>query len=274
MCLHEIPFMPIQFFKTQHVGRPGMDEKNYFQSSGTTGTQPSKHYFANLDLYRHSVLKGFELRFGNIADYTIFGLLPPPTERPNSSLLKMYEIWSSMGKAGSGKFYLNDFSMLASEISQTEGKKLIIGLAWALLDWAEAHPINLSGAIIIETGGMKGQRPEIPREQLHHKLKTLCHAEIVSEYGMTELFSQAYTAADGKFAPPPWMKVMIREANDPLDWAPPMRAGGVNIIDLANADSCSFIATDDLGRQYEEESFDILGRLDFTDMRGCSLMYN
>jgi hypothetical protein len=271
-----IPFLPVSFFKSQRIYCAANAEETIFESSTTTGSIPSKHYVADLELYRESFQKGFSLNFGNAEDYVIIGLLPSYLERKNSSLVYMVSTLIHQSKHTASGFYLYDHHALALQLEETKqkGQKvMLIGVGYALLDFIESHPMELPEAIIVETGGMKGRREELIREELH---KRLCQGfgvkSIYSEYGMTELLSQAWSNAAGIFRCPPWMNVMIRDANDPLSFAKTGETGGINIIDLANLYSCSFIATDDLGRMHADGSFEVLGRFDAADVRGCSLM--
>lgn len=271
-----IPFLPIGFFKMHRVVTgEGPDEK-VFLSSGTTGTEKSRHYLTDVALYRESIRRGFSHFFGDAAQYDIFALMPAPEENPNSSLIFMVDEWiRNSGSAGSG-FYLHEQAGLAKKLSE-EGKnrrkKILIGLTYALLDFTERFPLSFAGGIVMETGGMKGRREEMVREELHRLLKQhFLVSQIHSEYGMTELLSQAISEGEGVFRSPPWMKILIRDPDDPLELIPPGRTGGVNIIDLANIHSCSFIATQDLGKLHPDGSFEILGRFDDSDLRGCSLM--
>lgn len=275
--VEQIPFLPIQFFKTHRITCGDTPEEAVFISSGTTQQQRSKHYILDLNLYEKSFSKGFEYFFGNISDYIIFGLLPSYLEQGNSSLVYMVEKLMLKTKTNFGGFYLNDFEKLKSDIEkvQNSGKKIMLfGVTYALLDMANTCPIKIKNAIIVETGGMKGRKEEIDREELHKVLKKSFGVDnIYSEYGMTELLSQAWSLKDGIFKTPPWMRVLLADTNDPLNVSAENKKGGINIIDLANINSCSFIATQDLGKMHPDNSFEVLGRFDSSDVRGCSLMY-
>jgi len=273
---HKIPFLPIQFFKDQQIITG--DDSAYdvkFTSSGTTSSIPSIHYVKDLQLYRKSFYEGFKSFYGPPENYCILALLPSYLERSNSSLIYMVnELINSTQENGSG-FYLDEYSELLETHHQRKNKNkvLILGVSFALLDLAEKFPADLSGCIIMETGGMKGRRKELTRKELHDKLcRSFNVNQIHSEYGMTELLSQAYSTEDGLFCTSAWMKVLVRDPNDPLSLLDYEKTGGINIIDLANINSCSFIATQDLGKLYENKSFEILGRFDESDIRGCNLM--
>ena len=272
----KIPFLPVTFFKSHRIYCANTVEDTIFESSTTTGNIPSKHYVADLDLYRESFRRGFSLTYGSVEDYVIIGLLPSYLERKSSSLVYMVADLVKQSRHVESGFYLYDHIALAKqleEITQKGLKVILIGVGYALLDFIENHPMNLPRAIIVETGGMKGRRQELIREELHIRLcRGFGVSCIHSEYGMTELLSQAWSKGAGLFSCPPWMNVMIRDANDPLSLALPGITGGINIIDLTNIYSCSFIATDDLGRLYPDGTFEVLGRFDAADVRGCSLM--
>ena len=274
--LFDIPFLPISFFKTHRVLSTKKTPKTIFESSGTTQSTTSKHYVPHLDLYEESFLKGFTTFYGPIEEYCILALLPSYLEREGSSLIYMVnELISRSGHPHSG-FYLNNLEELHQklrELEQKGTKTLLIGVSFALLDLAEQYPLPLKHTIIMETGGMKGRRKELIREELHAILKKAFDVpKIHSEYGMTELLSQAYSKGDGLFRTPPWMKVLTRDTEDPLGIQTIGKTGGVNVIDLANVYSCSFIATQDLGKTFADGSFEILGRFDSSDIRGCNLM--
>lgn len=272
----KIPFLPVSFFKSHKIYCAKNAEGIIFESSTTTGSIPSKHYVADIGLYRESFRKGFSLAYGRAEDYVIIGLLPSYLERKNSSLVFMVADLVDQSRHDASGFYLYDHDALARQLEETKLKGLkvlLIGVGYALLDFLENHPIELPGAIIVETGGMKGRRRELIREELHNRLcRGFGVLFIHSEYGMTELLSQAWSKGAGLFGCPPWMNIMIRNANDPLSLALPGLTGGINIIDLANLYSCSFIATDDLGRMQPGGTFEVLGRFDAADVRGCSLM--
>jgi hypothetical protein len=272
----EIPFLPISFFKSKKIVANSKAPALVFTSSGTTGEKTSKHYVTDAEMYRKSYLKAFVSCYGPISDYCILALLPSYLEREGSSLIYMVtDLIQKSGHPDSG-FYLNDLEGLSAKLERLDAKGikvLLIGVSFALLDLVEKHRFKLHSTTVMETGGMKGRRKELIREALHDILqKGLGVDRIHSEYGMTELLSQAYSKGNGIFNAPPWMKVLIRDTEDPLnilDWG---RTGGINIIDLANINSCSFIATQDLGKCYEDGSFEIMGRFDHSDVRGCNLM--
>lgn len=274
--LHQIPFLPIRFFKTHDVLAEGMKAQHTFLSSSTTGTGQSRHLAADLSVYENSFTQGFDLFYGLPQQYCILALLPGYLERTGSSLVYMADkLIQQSGHADSG-FYLNDFEGLAKVIRQNEAngqKTLLLGVSFALLDFAALYPMELTHTLIMETGGMKGRRKEITRKELHTELQTAFGPSAIhSEYGMTELFSQAYSKNEGRFFCPPWMRVLVRDADDPFNYAAIGKTGGINVIDLANLYSCSFIETEDLGRQYTDGSFEVLGRLDFSEVRGCNTM--
>ena len=271
--LEKIPFIPIQLFKSHTVQCEPCNAEATYSSSGTGG-QTSKHIVHDLSIYQDSFLKGFEHFYGNISDYTILALLPSYLERSGSSLIYMCEeLIKRSGKAESG-FYLNEHQALFDILQKLESqnrKTLLIGVSFGLLDFVETFPIPLKNTIVMETGGMKGRRKELLREELHQILREGFQIEnIHSEYGMTELLSQAYSSGNGVFKCPPWMKIMLRDTNDPLSFN--NKSGGLNVIDLANVYSCSFISTQDLARMHSKASFDVIGRFDDSDVRGCNLM--
>jgi Acyl-protein synthetase, LuxE len=272
----KIPFLPIGFFKKHKI--VSKDEKFdlCFESSGTTASVPSKHFVSKKEVYQESFQKGFELFYGKPDDYTILALLPSYLERSNSSLVFMVnELIQKSAKMESG-FYLDNLEDLHSLLLRlkTEKRKVfLIGVSFALLELAEKFPISFPELILMETGGMKGRRKELLREELHAILKqAFCIEQVHSEYGMTELLSQAYAAKDGRFSTLPWMKILIRDMNDPLSLETKKSSGGINVIDLANIYSCSFIATQDLGRSHANGTFEVLGRFDDSEVRGCNLM--
>jgi Acyl-protein synthetase, LuxE len=273
--LARIPFLPVRFFKSLEVKTGEFEPEAVFESSGTTGMISSRHEVKELSLYRESFIRGFDLFYGPAADYCILGLLPSYLERGNSSLVLMVdELIRQSGHPQSG-FYLNEFDKLAAVLLELESrgqKTLLIGVSFALLDFAEQYQVPLKHTIIMETGGMKGRRKELIRPELHAILKTAFSVPVIhSEYGMTELLSQAYSKGEGVYHCPPWMKILLRDDEDPLRVIT-SGSGVVNVIDLANIHSCSFIATDDAGKVYPNGSFEILGRVDGSDMRGCSLL--
>lgn len=272
----DIPFLPIQFFKTRDVLSSTAPIETTFTSSGTTGNTTSRHLVTDLNLYKESFSKGFEHFYGNIKDYVVLALLPSYLEREGSSLIYMVDALIKASEQPESGFYLNNLSELQKQLTRldAEGKKvLLIGVSFALLDLVEAHQFRLKNTIVMETGGMKGRRKEMIRAELHQELKRGFGVEhIHSEYGMTELLSQAYSNGNGIFECPPWMKVLTRDTEDPLTLNTQQKAGGINIIDLANIYSCAFIATQDLGRIHADGTFEVIGRFDHSDIRGCNLL--
>ncbi len=274
--LHDIPFLPIEFFKSKAVLSSDLPIQTTFTSSGTTGIVTSKHHITDLSYYELSFRKAFSHFYGNIEDYVVLALLPSYLEREGSSLIYMVQDLIEQSNQPESGFYLNNYRELIAKILQLEkdGQNvLLIGVTYALLDLIEMQKFNLQHTVIMETGGMKGKRKEMIREELHD---LLCDgfgvSEIHSEYGMTELLSQAYSLGNGIFECPPWMDVLIRDTEDALSYLPNGKAGGINVIDLANINSCSFIATQDLGKKQPNHSFEVLGRFDHSDIRGCNLM--
>lgn len=270
-----IPFMPIELFKTHEVicgERSG--EEVEFSSSGTTGTTTSKHIVKDIDLYEESFLKSFELFYGSPKEYRILALLPSYLERSGSSLIYMVDHLIKKSDHPDSGFFLDNLSELKTLLTRkSEKKTLLIGVSFALLDLVEDGALKLENTIVMETGGMKGRRKEMTREELHKKLsRGLGVQKIHSEYGMTELLSQGYSSGDGVFNCPPWMRILTRDTNDALTILPRGKSGGINVIDLANVHSCSFLATSDLGKVREDGSFEVLGRFDHSDMRGCNLL--
>ena len=269
-----IPFLPIEFFKTYKVMAKGFTEEKVFLSSGITGSSQSRHFVADLSLYENSFVKGFELFYGSPDKYTILALLPSYLEREGSSLVYMAEKLIKLSNNPKSGFYLKNYDDIAVLLRKTEiSKVFLLGVTYALLDLAEKYDLNLGDAVVMETGGMKGRRKEMVREELHSILEKGFEIDKVhSEYGMTELLSQAYSKGDGIFKTPPWMRVLIRDTNDPLSLIGNGKTGGINLIDLANLFSCSFIATQDLGKKYNDDTFEVLGRFDSSDIRGCNLL--
>lgn len=275
--VEQIPFLPIQFFKSQTVTTGTFSPEAVFESSGTTTSINSRHEVKKLSVYIESFRKGFEREYGNTADYCILGLLPSYLERQHSSLVVMVDQLIKDSRHPKSGFYLYEHEKLADTLKELEAKKqptLLIGVTFGLLDFAENFQLSLQHTLIMETGGMKGRREELTRFQVHEKLKAAFGVDkIHSEYGMTELLSQAYSKGDGLFECPPWMKILVREEDDPFSVSSQSLSRGViNVIDLANIYSCSFIATDDAGRLYDNGMFEVLGRVDNSDVRGCSLM--
>lgn len=277
--LCDIPFLPISFFKSHDVVTGSFTPEVIFESSGTTRTGNSRHLVRSAELYRTSFMRAFELFYGDVRTWCIVGLLPSYLERQHSSLVMMVaELIARSGHPASS-FYLYDQESLASLLRRNEQhgqRTLVIGVTFALLDFAASFPMPLHHTTVMETGGMKGRQKEITREEVHAKLKSAWGLDAIhSEYGMTELLSQAYSSGSGLFHCPPWMKMMAREEDDPLTVKGDTSAasGLLNVIDLANLYSCSFIATDDLCRLYEDGAFEVQGRVDGSDIRGCSLLY-
>ena len=273
--IFEIPFFPISFFKTEQIICQGRAVEEVFLSSGTSGDQ-SKHLVSDISLYRESYLKAFELFYGDITQYCILSLLPNYREREGSSLIYMVDDLISKSKHEQSGFYLNDYESLSKRLQklEKEGQKTILfGVSYALLDLAEQFPQKLEHTLIIETGGTKGKRKEMLKEELHQNLKAAFSLDVIhSEYGMSELLSQSYSNGEGIFKSPPWKKVLIRDTNDPLSIIGDNKTGGINVIDLANIYSCPFIATQDLGKTFEDGTFIVLGRFDNSDLRGCNLL--
>ena len=274
--IEDIPFLPIEFFKSRSVLSSNAEIVETFTSSGTTGSNFSKHFITDLELYKSSFRKGFSYFYGDIKDYVILALLPNYLQRNGSSLVYMVNDMIKESNHKESGFYLNNLSELKEQLIQldkNDRKVLLIGVSFALLDLVELHRFKLKNTIIMETGGMKGRRKELVRAELHQILKKgFGVSEIHSEYGMTELLSQAYSLGNGKFQCPPWMRVLTRETEDAFEIQPINKSGGINVIDLANINSCSFIATQDLGKVHQDQSFDIIGRFDNSDIRGCNLM--
>jgi phenylacetate-coenzyme A ligase PaaK-like adenylate-forming protein len=278
--IEQIPFLPVEFFKSFEIITNNQNTNNpqTFTSSGTTGQITSKHFVSDSSIYQKSYLKAFELVYGSITEYCIIALLPSYLEREGSSLVYMADDLIKKSKHHQSGFYLHNYDELILTLQQLQDKKqktILLGVTYALLDVVEQFPLFRGGSnlIVMETGGMKGKRKEMIREELH---SILCEGfgvkSIHSEYGMTELLSQAYSKGDGIFNTPPWMKILIRDTNDPFSYLPSGRTGGINIIDLANIYSCSFIATQDLGKINPNTSFEVLGRFDNSDIRGCNLL--
>ncbi len=274
--IEEIPFLPIQFFKSKKVLSSSDVVQEVFTSSGTTGSVTSKHFVTDLTFYKQSYLNGFRHFYGNIENYVVLALLPNYLERKGSSLVFMVDDLITKSKHPESGFYLNNVDELAQKLiklDQKGQKTLLIGVSFALLDLIEKHQFQLKNTIIMETGGMKGRRKELIRSELHQQLKNgFGVTEIHSEYGMTELLSQAYSKGKGVFKTPHWMRVLTRDTEDALTILSDGKTGGINVIDLANYNSCSFIATQDLGKTFADNSFEILGRFDHSDIRGCNLM--
>jgi hypothetical protein len=274
--IYDIPFLPIHFFKEQEVRSGEADAECVFSSSGTTGAITSRHYIYDVSIYRESILKGFERAYGKPEDYCIVGLLPSYLERSGSSLVWMTELLIKESKHPNSGFYLynhKDLNDLLRKLEADNQKIWLIGVSFALIDFSMLHPLAPSTIYVIETGGMKGRRREMVRDELHATIKQGWPLKrIDSEYGMTELLSQAWMLDEKYFNCPPWMKVMIRESDNPRAYVSDGKTGGINVIDLANLDSCAFIETADLGRITPGKGFEVLGRFDHSDVRGCNLM--
>lgn len=274
--LQQIPFLPIQFFKSHIVVSKSDAIQETFTSSGTTGISTSKHLITDITKYQESYRNAFSEFYGNIEDYAILALLPSYLERNGSSLIYMVTDLIELSNNENSGFYLNNYDDLISKLSELDAggqNVILIGVTYALLDLIEKQKFQLKNTIIMETGGMKGKRKELIREELH---QILCDgfgvSSIHSEYGMTELLSQAYSLGNGIFECPNWMNILIRDTEDALTYISSGKTGGINVIDLANINSCSFIATQDLGKKYPNNSFEVLGRFDNSDIRGCNLM--
>jgi phenylacetate-coenzyme A ligase PaaK-like adenylate-forming protein len=272
---HKIPFLPVELFKSQKIIARNKESEIIFESSSTTGSVPSRHYVADLTIYEESFLKGFRNFYNDPSGLCILALLPSYLERSGSSLVYMADKLIKLSGHPESGFYLTEHEKLVTvlrKLKKSGQPTLLLGVSYALLDLAEKNEEDLGSIIIMETGGMKGRRKEMVREDLHSFLKQNFHAnQIHSEYGMTELLSQAYSKGDGIFHTPPWMRVLIRDSYDPFHFIEDGSTGSI-IIDLANIYSCSFIATSDLGRLHEDGSFEVLGRVDNSDIRGCNLM--
>lgn len=272
----KIPFMPVEFFKTHKILCNQKKAQTVFRSSRTTGTEGSRHYVADLKLYRKSFLSAFQHFYGKAEDYCFLALLPSYLERKDASLVYMFKELIEHSKFPQSGFFLRHTGKLPEQLKSVQKQNIpciLTGVSFALLDFAEHFPMDLSGIILMETGGMKGRRKEMVKEELHGILKQAFHLRhIHSEYGMTELLSQAYSQGDNIFRSPPWMKILIRDPNDPLQPMSHSGRGGINVIDLANVYSCSFIATQDIGRSLPNGSFEVLGRFDHSDIRGCNLL--
>lgn len=276
--LEEIPFLPIELFKSHQIlTNSSVDIQKTFESSGTTMQTTSKHYVKDLHFYQQISRKIFEQQYGKLQDYHILALLPSYLERNNSSLVYMVQHFIEQTQSPISGFFLDNtdelINVLRKALKKSERKILLIGVTFALLDLAEAYSLDLSQVIVMETGGMKGRRQEMLRTEVHQILKKSFHLrEVHSEYGMTELLSQAYSLGNETFDMPTTMRIFLRDVNDPLHINNHLRYGGINIIDLANVDSCAFIATQDLGKITGKHQFQVLGRLDNSDIRGCNLL--
>lgn len=274
--INKIPFLPISFFKTKKILSTDNFEK-VFYSSGTTTNSRSKHFISSLKLYQKSFINNFKLNYSDITQYTILALLPNYYDNKDSSLIYMIEKLIKLSKSKESGFFLDDYVNLSRKLIELDTKKerktILIGVPYALLDMIDFNQLQLNNTIIMETGGMKGRRKEMVRTELHEKLKRgFGVSKIHSEYGMTELLSQAYSKGDGVFKTPSWMKVIIRDINDAQNLDFNKKSGAINIIDLANYNSCSFIATDDMGKYINDNEFELIGRVDNSDIRGCNLL--
>lgn len=274
--IEDIPFLPIGFFKDREIIANGMSVQAVFTSSGTTGSVTSRHLVADVSVYETSFRQAFSRFYGDVENYVILALLPSYLEREGSSLIYMVDDLIKSSNHPESGFYLNnleELSVMLEDLDRSGQNVLLIGVTYALLDLIEHKSFNLSNTVVMETGGMKGRRREIIRAELH---QLLCLGfgvpRIQSEYGMTELLSQAYSTGDGLFDCPPWMDVIIRDPEDPLTVLNYGKTGGINVIDLANINSCAFIATQDLGKKHPNGTFEVLGRFDHSDIRGCNLM--
>jgi hypothetical protein len=275
----QIPFLPIDFFKYHQILSVNQKPELFFESSGTTQSVKSRHFIYDISIYQKSILSSFTKFYGHPENYLFIFLLPNEKERPHSSLIYMAKYLQSFSKYHESGFYLNDLRTVKDIISNyqnTNTKIFILGLSYALIDFSEYKlSLNDNNIIVMETGGMKGKREEMPKKFFHNYLKNkLGLSKIHSEYGMTELLSQAYSQENGIFETPPWMKILVRDTDDPFAIFTQNKQGIVNVIDLANVYSCSFIATSDVGRIYDNGKFEILGRSDFSDLKGCNLMYS
>ncbi len=274
--LEQIPFLPIQFFKTHHVVSNTDAIEETFTSSGTTGMITSKHLVTDASIYEQSYRNGFSQFYGNIEDYVVLALLPSYLEREGSSLIYMVEDLIKLSNRPESGFYLHNHDELIKNLialDQSGQNVILIGVTYALLDLIEKQSFQLQNTIIMETGGMKGKRKEMIREELHEQLCNGFGVSVIhSEYGMTELLSQAYSLGNGVFECPSWMHILLRDTEDALTYVQNGKTGGINVIDLANINSCSFIATQDLGKKNPNNSFEVLGRFDNSDIRGCNLM--
>lgn len=276
ISISQIPFLPIEFFKNLEIISGSGKPEEIFTSSGTTGMAQSKHLVLDVTVYVQSFRKAFEIFYGDITKYAVLALLPSYLERDGSSLIYMADDLIRASDNDHSGFYLYDHKALHEKLLALKRSKtpsILIGVTYALLDFVESHFLEFPGLIVMETGGMKGKRREMVRTELHDKLCAGFGVPVIhSEYGMTELLSQAYSPGAGIFHCPPWMKIVIRDTNDPLEILGVGDTGGINVIDLANINSCSFIATQDLGKTSKDGTFEVLGRFDNSDIRGCNLL--
>lgn len=271
-----LKFLPISAFKNKKVITGDWQSEDYFESSGTTGSVNSKHYYQDINPYLENCVEGFEKVYGKVKDYCVLALLPHYLERQNSSLIAMVNDFILKSTYNQSGFFLDEVEQLVEILNYNQHKNIptiLFGVSFALKDFAEKNSLHFPGLNIIETGGMKGRQEEITREQLHSIIKKGFGTDTIhSEYGMTELFSQAYSIGQERFYPAPTMKILIKEITDPITNEKNNKTGIINIIDLANIDTCSFIATEDLGKMHDDGSFEVLGRMDNSDMRGCNLL--
>lgn len=274
--LVDVPFLPVELFKSQKIVAASKQPEVVFMSSGTTGMVRSHHFVADAELYKTSFLRGFRSFYGEPSNFCILALLPSYLERDGSSLVYMMDELIKQSNHPDSGFYLHNIAEMAQKMKDLDAsgqKVMLVGVTFALLDLVEEFEFNLKNTIVMETGGMKGKRREIPRPELH---ATLCQRmgvkSIHSEYGMTELLSQGYSFGDGIFSTPPWMRILIRDTNDPFAYTLTGQTGGINVVDLANLYSCSFLELKDLGKTYSDGQFEVLGRFDNSDIRGCNLL--
>ncbi len=266
----DIPYLPIELFKSRKVYCGAKEPEKVFTSSTTGGDTPARHYVENTENYRQTLRKAFSLFYGRPENWSFYALLPCYLEREGSSLVWMAD---DLIRSGGGGFFLDEYDRLLETMAADERPKILLGVSYALLDLAERHAPRLEGTVVMETGGMKGRRKELPKEELHAILCAAFGTETIhSEYGMAELTSQAYSAGNGIFRTPPWMRITTRDFNDPFERLSAGRRGGINIADLANLHSCAFIETQDAGIVHSDGSFSVLGRMDRTQTRGCNLM--
>ena len=269
--IEDIPFLPIELFKLRDVYCGDAEPEKVFTSSSTTGQTPSRHMMQSLALYEQAFTRAFEQFYGNAEGWSIYGLLPNYLQREGSSLVYMVD--RLIARCGSGGFYLDEYETLIADMEADTKPKILLGVSYALWDLAEQYAPNLKNTVVMETGGMKGHREELPKAEFHKILTSAFGVEkIHSEYGMAELTSQAYSSGDGVFYAPQWMRVLARDVNNPLKVLPQGSRGALNIIDLANLSSCAFIATQDVGRTYEDGAFMVEGRLSGAEVRGCNLL--
>ena len=274
--VQQIPFLPIGLFKSHQIKTGFWEPEQEFTSSGTTGMQPSRHFLRSKAWYQENAVRCFEHFYGPVKDYVFLALLPHYLDRSGSSLVAMVQHFMEVSDRPENGFFLRDLDALSERLKEIRGSKqatILIGVSFALWDLAERSPMDLKDVIIMETGGMKGQRRELIREELHQILKDAFQVPAIhSEYGMTELLSQAYSKGEGRFLPAPGLQIQVADISDPFSQVTPGSSGQIRIVDLANIDSCSFVATEDIGRAFSDGSFEVLGRLDRATWRGCNLM--